>query len=111
MDLFVYGTLQDEALVDRLTGHRFRRLPAVLSGYRRIELAGFYPWIEPAADGSVDGLILEEIDTDSLARFDEYECVGTLYERIEVSVSAGARLRTCQTYCGRPDALLRCPRE
>ncbi|HYD46772.1 MAG TPA: gamma-glutamylcyclotransferase family protein [Terriglobales bacterium] len=111
MELFVYGTLRDPELVRDLTGSYFDRVPAVLHGYRRIEMPRRYPWIEEAdADHAVEGVLLLGLDPPALTTIDTYECLGELYRRIEVEVSAGATLRRCFTYVGLRAALLSCVR-
>ncbi len=54
-DLFVYGTLMDDARVAGLTGRRFRKEVATLPGYRKIVAGVRYPYIVPDADARVDG--------------------------------------------------------
>ncbi|MCK6554389.1 gamma-glutamylcyclotransferase [Candidatus Binatia bacterium] len=98
--LFVYGTLRDEALVERLTGRRFVSTPAVLEGYGRECLAGGYPRIFPASGGSVHGQLLHGIDTVSLQALDEYEDEGRLYRRTTVRVVSGGATYEAMTYVG-----------
>jgi gamma-glutamylcyclotransferase (GGCT)/AIG2-like uncharacterized protein YtfP len=83
--VFVYGTLQDETLVERLLGRRLRWQPAVLEGYRRMLDASIgYPVVHPLEGASIDGRLLEDVDGDALAAFDEYE--GQEYRRVSVRV-------------------------
>ena len=89
MDLFVYGTLLDDAVVAQLTGRRFPKQSARLGGYRKHTPAGGYPYIVPDVDGAVDGVVLSGIDDDAVRAFDEYE--GHLYRRIAVTVTVGAQ--------------------
>ena len=86
MDLFVYGTLMEDDLVHGLTGRRFRKEPAVLTGYRKIVPPGGHPQIVPAADSQVDGFVLRDVDADALEIFDRYEDEGRLYRRTNVTV-------------------------
>jgi len=101
-DVFVYGTLRDPDLVRRLAGRTFAQRSAVLRGYRRVEPAGRYPWIEPCAEAQVEGILLCDVDDAALARLDEYEDEGRLYarEEVEVRLVDGSK-RRCQTYVGR----------
>ena len=83
--VFVYGTLQDERLVERLLGHRLAWQPAVLEGYCRLLDASIgYPVVHPLAGASVDGRLLEDVDRDALAALDAYE--GREYRRVMVRV-------------------------
>lgn len=83
--LFVYGTLQDDRLVERLLGRRLAWQPAVLEGYcRRLDTSIGYPVVHPLAGASVDGRLLEDVDHDALAALDAYE--GREYRRVTVRV-------------------------
>jgi gamma-glutamylcyclotransferase (GGCT)/AIG2-like uncharacterized protein YtfP len=83
--LFVYGTLQDESLVERLLGRRLRWQPAVLEGYcRMLDASIGYPVVHPLAGASVDGRLLENLDRETLAALDAYE--GREYRRVSVRV-------------------------
>lgn len=119
MEVFVYGTLTDEAQVAALLGDFEFRGDAVLEGMHRIE--GEYPTLAPG--GSVDGRILA---TDDVATLDAYEGVDRgLYVRVSVPceddwewVGAGGATSgessgavgttagpTVETYVGAPSAL------
>lgn len=83
--LFVYGTLQDERLVERLAGRRLAWQPAVLEGYcRMLDASIGYPVVHPLAGASVDGRLLEDVDHEALAALDAYE--GREYRRVTVRV-------------------------
>lgn len=83
--LFVYGTLQDERLVERLLGRRLAWRPAVLEGYcRMLDASIGYPVVHPLAGSSVDGRLLEDLDHETLAALDAYE--GREYRRVTVRV-------------------------
>jgi gamma-glutamylcyclotransferase (GGCT)/AIG2-like uncharacterized protein YtfP len=83
--IFVYGTLQDEQLVERLTGRRFPSRPAVLQGYYRMfDPAIGYPVVRPRAGAAVDGRILDDVGAVALAALDTYE--GHEYRRSIVNV-------------------------
>ncbi len=100
MNLFVYGTLRDVALVRRLTGRDFAIAPAILSGYRRIEPPGSYPYITPDPASEVHGHVLRAIDGLALQAFDAYEDEGHLYRRIDVQVTIAGRREAAQAYVG-----------
>jgi gamma-glutamylcyclotransferase (GGCT)/AIG2-like uncharacterized protein YtfP len=83
--IFVYGTLQDDQLVQRLLGRRLPWQPAVLEGYcRTLDASIGYPVVHPLAGASVDGRLLEGVDQDALAALDAYE--GREYRRVTVRV-------------------------
>lgn len=83
--LFVYGTLQDEHVVERLLGRRLPWQPAVLEGYcRMLDASIGYPVVHPLAGASVDGRLLDGVDQEALAALDAYE--GREYRRVTVRV-------------------------
>lgn len=103
--LFVYGTLVDTGLLRRLTGRTFPSRPARLDGWDRVVPVRGYPFILERAGAHVDGLLLADIDPTSLARLDEYEDAGRLYDRVPIEVvTAGGRV-PCETYAGDVAAL------
>src|SRR5215510_7295018 len=98
--LFVYGSLLDEARLEALTGRRFPRRPARLEGYERIAPPGDYPYIVARPGAAVDGVLIEDVDDDSLRGLDRYEDEGRLYARQPVEVVAGDVRIACETYVG-----------
>ncbi len=107
VNLFVYGTLMDDALVAELTGRRCRKETAVLAGYRRVTPAGGFPFIVPDSAAVVHGFLLYELDAEALHALDRYEDEGHLYRRTAVTVSSGGREHSCMTYVGIAAALTR----
>jgi gamma-glutamylcyclotransferase (GGCT)/AIG2-like uncharacterized protein YtfP len=105
VNLFVYGTLMDDALVAGLIGRRFRRLAAVLPGYRRITPRRGYPYIVPDAGGSVEGFLLHDVDAWALDVFDRYEDEGRLYRRTGVVVTVSGHPQRAMAYVGTAAAL------
>ena len=98
VDLFVYGTLLDDGLVEQLTGRRFPRRAAQLSGYRKYMPTGQYPYIVSDNDGTVDGTLLCDLTADALRMFDAYEDEGRLSQRVEVTVTVDAQPRRAFAY-------------
>jgi gamma-glutamylcyclotransferase (GGCT)/AIG2-like uncharacterized protein YtfP len=96
--LFVYGTLRDPACQERVVGRRFPARPARLRGYVRREAA--YPYVIASADASVDGLLLDDVDAEAMARLDAYEDEGRLYRRAAVTVEVGDEVVACDVYVG-----------
>jgi gamma-glutamylcyclotransferase (GGCT)/AIG2-like uncharacterized protein YtfP len=101
VDLFVYGTLMDDALVVELTGRSFRKEQARLPGYRKVMPRGGYPYIVPDATEAVEGLVLHDVDDEALRAFDVYEDE-RLYLRREVTVTIAGDRQTCIAYVRRP---------
>jgi gamma-glutamylcyclotransferase (GGCT)/AIG2-like uncharacterized protein YtfP len=91
MDLFVYGSLLNDAVVVQVTGRRFPRRAAQLRGYRKHTPSGCYPYVVPDDDGMVNGVVLQGIDGDALQAFDAYEGEGQLYRRVEVTITVAGR--------------------
>lgn len=98
MDLFVYGSLLDDAVVVQVTGRRFPKRGAQLPGYRKHTPKGSYPYIVPDDDEIVEGFVLEEIDGRALQAFDEYEDEGRLYRRVEVTITVAGRPQRAFVY-------------
>ena len=95
--LFVYGTLQLDEILHRVTGARFRGIPAVLDGYRCYRVAGeCYPGLVPEAGARTPGVLQLDIDFASLRRLDAFE--GSLYRRIRVEIAAEDRPIPADTY-------------
>jgi gamma-glutamylcyclotransferase (GGCT)/AIG2-like uncharacterized protein YtfP len=101
--LFVYGTLLDDACLERVTGQRFARRPARLEGFVRIVPRCGYPYVVPEPGGQVEGHLIEGVDVAALRKLDTYEDEGRLYLRRPVEVFAGGERVACQTYVGNAD--------
>lgn len=98
--LFVYGTLTDPERVTALTGKRFERVDATLSGFERINSPLGYPFILPRPGAIVRGILLLNVDPVSLAQLDAYEAEGDLYRRQAVVVTVADRQVSAMTYVG-----------
>ena len=98
MNLFVYGTLMDDALVVQLTGRRFPKRGARLAGYRKYSPAGGYAYIVADNTAEVAGVVLEDVDAEALRAFDQYEDEGHLYRRIEVTISVASERKRAFVY-------------
>ena len=60
--LFVYGTLRDPAVQERIIGRLISGIPDVLHGYGKEQImsdGALYPIIVPVPGLSVDGAVLE----------------------------------------------------
>jgi len=98
--LFVYGTLMEPACVEQVTGRRFVGRPATLHGWTRTIASHGYPVIHPSSDDTVDGIVLDGLDTAALRALDTYEDEGRLYLRRQVTVLVGEEELPCETYVG-----------
>lgn len=102
-DVFVYGTLLNDEVLEVILGHTPTKCSAQLHGYKRVKVLGqMYPAILPDENSKVDGAILTELTARDLKRLDEYE--GLYYERMPVLVSvAGDLSQHCTTYIFRSE--------
>jgi gamma-glutamylcyclotransferase (GGCT)/AIG2-like uncharacterized protein YtfP len=94
--LFVYGTLQDAEVQQRIIGRLVAGSPDALDGYRKAQISiggNFYPFAVQDAADSVRGQVLE-VTADELAAMDAYE--GDEYRRIQVTLRSG---RIVWVYC------------
>lgn len=101
-DLFAYGVLMRPELLRALTQRRFTSEPATLEGFRRYTVVeeGYppFPAIVPEPDARVDGVLVREVDEESLRILDRFEEVESgLYRRGEVTVFDDAG-RKCQAW-------------
>ena len=87
--LFVYGTLQDPAVQQRVIGRTTTGKPDTLDGFFKSRIAlgdGIFPIVIPRHGASVEGLVLD-ITPEELARMDIYET--SAYRRIWVTLRSG----------------------
>ena len=90
LPLFVYGTLTDPHVRERLLGRRcdLEVIRALLRDYARVSVPGVaYPFVAPEVGGAVDGMAIFGLIAADYAVLDEYEDVpGGLYARTLVDV-------------------------
>lgn len=99
MDLFVYGTLQNQELMQAVAGgESFDAKPAVLPDYAVLRLTGnVVPKITPKDKGRVSGLIFCNLSADQIARLDLFE--GAFgYFREEKQIIVGETAGKAQVY-------------
>lgn len=93
MDYFFYGTLMDADVLARVAGRRVAASnvePAVVSGYRRVYVAGApYPMLVPAPEGRVEGRLVSGLGGLETRRVAWFE--GAEYELRPVRVRAARR--------------------
>ena len=90
----------EPARVERVTGRRFVGRPATLHGWTCTIASHGYPVIHPSSDDTVDGIVLDGLDTAALRALDGYEDEGRLYLRRQVTVLVGDEAIPCETYVG-----------
>ena len=95
--LFVYGSLIDAALRQRLLGRAVSVREARLLNY--VRRRGRYFYLAEQPGGSIVGAILSGLTGDDFARLDAYEEVPELYRRIviEAQDASGGAVR-CWCY-------------
>ena len=87
--LFVYGTLQDPAVQQRLIGRTVIGTPDTLEGFFKSSMSmteGIYPLVIPRHGHEVNGLVLE-ITLEELLAMDVYET--SAYRRVRVPLRSG----------------------
>lgn len=87
--LFVYGTLRDPNIQQRIIGRVVAGTPDILAGYRMGSIRvgdEIYPIITPDDEQRVNGWVLE-LTQDELFNTDDYE--GAEYQRVRVTLESG----------------------
>jgi hypothetical protein len=105
MDLFFYGTLMDRDVLGLVVGRPFgpeRLKPASLAGWRRARALGQpYPIVLADPAGSVDGVVVDRLGPEDVARLRRYE--GDGYDLVPVDVSQDGGVR--QVHFFRPGSI------
>lgn len=100
MHLFAYGTLQFDEVLQRVVGRTFERIAGVAHGYanRRVQGALYPGMTAAAADEVTNGMVLLDVDAESLATLDDFEATG-FYTRESIPVMcADGQQRDCEAY-------------
>ncbi len=87
--LFVYGTLLDPCIQQKVIGRIVKGKADLLQGYHKKMKRfsdGVFPVITSDPDGIVEGCVIE-LTSDELSRCDKYE--GSEYHRIKISLRSG----------------------
>lgn len=103
--LFVYGSLNDDHHFRLLTGMSLEGIPARLANFRRIHPKNAFAFAVPWSGGHIEGRLLSGVTPALLAKLDEYESAGSLYERLIVEVEAGGRKQQAWIYIADPEAI------
>lgn len=101
-DLFVYGTLLCEDILQQVAGDSFQGIAAQLPGYRRARIRGeWYPAIVPDPAAITPGLLYRGLSGRAMARLDRFE--GRMYrrQRVRVELTDGSQTQAW-TYVLRP---------
>lgn len=95
--LFVYGTLVEPAIRERLLGRRVEAIAARLAGFERGRRQHFY--LARRVGAETVGMVLLGLTARDFEVLDDYEDVPRLYTRgrIEVAAEGGAPIR-CWVY-------------
>jgi hypothetical protein len=105
MELFFYGTLMDRDVLGGVVGRPFaqdRLQPATLLGWRRVRALGQpYPIVLPEPAGSVDGVVVDRLGPEDVARLRRYEGEG--YDLVPTEVTQEGRSR--QVHFFRPGSI------
>lgn len=99
MNIFLYGTLQDEALLSIVVcGASVERLSATLAGYHVQSAAeGHLPALKEQSGASANGVLLRDVTGDVLARIDAYE-VPFGYVRVSAKVQVDGQTLDAEVY-------------
>ncbi len=103
--LFVYGTLLSPYYFQIIAGKDLPRRPAHLHGFRKVSSPQAFPYVVPDEGGVVYGILIEDIDPETMKVLDRYEDEGKLYARCEVNVHVYEGEVRAFTYIGNPNAI------
>ena len=101
-NFFAYGTLMCDEIMAEVSGVCPHRVPATLSGYRRLQVkAQPYPAVVPNTDCRVDGIVYQNVPPSAWNRLDRFE--GDMYSReiVQVQLRWGSAVPAA-TYVLRP---------
>ena len=90
----------DKSLVYQLTGKSFPTSTAYLKDYKKLTSHLGYPYILPHKGSKVEGLLIRDIDPQSMKRLGKYEDEGRLYLRKKVTAVSSGRRFNCEVYVG-----------
>ena len=100
-NLFAYGTLMCEDIMQKVAGAVFKRLPGTVNGFCRYAVTGeTYPGLTPEAGGTVDGCIYRDVSAQAWQQLDLFE--GEMYGKMHVPVICGDTTIPAFTYVVKP---------
>ena len=101
-NLFAYGTLMCEDIMQQVAGCLPARLPAILTGYQRRAVRDEqYPGVVACRAGRVEGVLYRELPGFAWPRLDDFEGDMYLRRRVRVALADGDTL-AAETYVVRP---------
>ena len=95
----------DPKNVKIVTGKEFPCHRATLNAHHKINLQRAYPFIVPHSGERVEGLLITDIDEESLKQMDKYEDEGKLYYRQQISIEVDGNDVEAFTYVGNVDRI------
>ena len=104
-NLFAYGTLMCEDIMEEVSGCRLCSYPGTVRGYcRRSVREEHFPALAPDKEGRVEGVVYRDIPASAWSRLDRFE--GEMYIRqlVQVEMIDGANL-PAETYIVQPKFL------
>ena len=104
-DLFAYGTLMCEDIMEAVTGCRQPGEAGILYGFGRFCVRGEdYPALVAREESHVDGILYRDVSAAAWGRLDRFE--GPMYRRqaVVVRLVSGAWI-PAETYVVQPDSL------
>jgi gamma-glutamylcyclotransferase (GGCT)/AIG2-like uncharacterized protein YtfP len=104
-NLFAYGTLMCDDIMQEVSGCRLSHVPGIVKGYSRRSVKGeYYPALVLDEDGRVDGVVYHNVSASAWDRLDRFE--GELYarRRVQIELNDGTALRAA-AYVVKPEYL------
>jgi gamma-glutamylcyclotransferase (GGCT)/AIG2-like uncharacterized protein YtfP len=90
----------EKSVLRQLTGKEFPTSPADLKDFTRLISHLGYPYIVRSRGAKVEGILIRNIDPQSMKKLDQYEDEGRLYSRQKVTVVSDRKKVGCQAYLG-----------
>ncbi len=93
-NLFAYGTLMAEDIMEEVSGCRPSSVPGTLRGYSRRSVIGeHYPALVPHEDGRVEGVVYRNVPDAVWERLDRFE--GEMYARqlVQIELKDGSTVQ------------------
>ena len=104
-NLFAYGTLMCEDIMQEVSGLHLFHVVGILKGYSRRRVKGeYYPALVPDEEGRVEGVVYRNVSHSAWDRLDRFE--GEMYTResVKIELTNGVTL-PAGTYVVRPEFL------
>ena len=104
-NLFSYGTLMCNDIMEDVSGCRLSCVPGTLRGYSRRSVRGeHYPALVPHEEGRVEGVVYRNVPDSAWGRLDRFE--GEMYARqlVQIELNDGSTLQAA-TYVVQPEFL------